>query len=286
MMLQRSWIKFYSPKRRCRLPDAREKLSKLMKREVSTNFPKLYSELAEWFHLLTAPEDYAEEAEFYRNAIFSACDGTPHSLLELGSGGGNNAFHLKAFFQLTLVDLSADMLRISKGLNPECEHIQGDMRQVRLNREFGAVFIHDAIMYMQNKTDLGKAIQTASIHCRPGGVVLLAPDYVLETFRPTTDHGGHDGEDRGIRYLDWTWDPDPHDSTYLSDMVYLIKDKDGNLQVEHDRHVLGIFSSQTWVELLTEAGLQAQVIPFEHSQIEPGTTVVFIGRKLSGRNSK
>jgi hypothetical protein len=29
------------------------------------SFPKLYSDFAQWFHLLTAPEDYAEEAEFF-----------------------------------------------------------------------------------------------------------------------------------------------------------------------------------------------------------------------------
>ena len=125
-----------------------------MNKKASPNTPRLYSELAPWYHLLTAPEDYAEEAEFYRNAIFSASDTSPETLLELGSGGGNNASHLKAHFQLTLVDLSPKMLKISQQLNPECEHIQGDMREIRLDRLFDAVFIHDAIMYMSSEADL------------------------------------------------------------------------------------------------------------------------------------
>lgn len=253
-----------------------------MNKKASPNTPRLYSELAPWYHLLTAPEDYAEEAEFYRNAIISASDTSPETLLELGSGGGNNASHLKAHFQLTLIDLSPQMLKISQQLNPECEHIQGDMREIRLDRLFDAVFIHDAIMYMSSEADLQRAIETAYWHCRPGGVVLLAPDQVQETFRPSTDHGGHDGQKGGIRYLDWTWDPDPEDSTCISDMVYLIKDKQGNLQIEHDRHLLGLFPRQIWLKLLTNAGFQPQVIPFEHSQIEPGTCDVFIGRKIPG----
>ena len=130
--------------------------------------PKLYHELASWFHLLTAPEDYAEEAEFYRKAIFTASDQTPVTLLELGSGGGNNASHLKAHFQLTLVDLSPEMLAISRQLNPEWEHLQGDMREVRLERQFDAVFIHDAVMYLTIEADLQRAIETAYIHSRPG----------------------------------------------------------------------------------------------------------------------
>jgi SAM-dependent methyltransferase len=250
-----------------------------MKRERSERNLKLYDELAPWFHLLTAPEDYFEEAEFYRNAIISASDTPPITLLELGSGGGNNASHLKAHFQLTLVDLSPDMLRISQELNPECEHIQGDMRDIHLGRLFDAVFIHDAIIYMLNESDLLKAIKTAYEHCRSGGVTLFAPDHVKETFRPSTDHGGHDGEKGGIRYLDWTWDPDPKDAIYFSEMVYLIKDNLGNVQIEHDRHELGIFPRQTWLQLLTDAGFQAQIIPFKHSQIESDASDVFIGRK-------
>ncbi len=253
-----------------------------MNKKASPNTPRLYSELAPWYHLLTAPEDYAEEAEFYRNAIISASDTSPERLLELGSGGGNNASHLKAHFQLTLIDLSPQMLKISQQLNPECEHILGDMREIRLDRLFDAVFIHDAIMYMSSEADLQRAIETAYLHCRPAGVVLLAPDHVQESFRPSTGHGGHDGQKGGIRYLDWTWDPDPEDSTCISDMVYLIKDKQGNLQIEHDRHLLGLFPRQIWLKLLTNAGFQPQVIPFEHSQIEPGTCDVFIGRKNPG----
>lgn len=245
---------------------------------------KLYHEIASWFHLLTAPEDYAEEADFYRRTIISTSDRTPVTMLELGSGGGNNASHLKAHFQLTLVDLSPAMLAISRQLNPECEHLQGDMRQVRLDRQFDVVFIHDAVMYLTSEEELRQAIETAHIHCRPGGVTLIAPDHVAENFRPSTEHGGHDSLDRGIRYLDWTWDPDPDDTSYISQMVYLLKDEQGNVQIEHDRHVMGLFPRQKWLTLMAQAGFESQSIPFDHSEIEPGTLEVFVGRKLPVKN--
>ncbi|MHC4615594.1 MAG: class I SAM-dependent methyltransferase, partial [Planctomycetota bacterium] len=57
-------------------------------------------------------------------------------VLELGSGGGNNASHLKKWFDMTLVDLSPHMLEVSRALNPECSHQQGDMRTVRLGTLF------------------------------------------------------------------------------------------------------------------------------------------------------
>ena len=70
------------------------------------DLPKLYGELAPWFHLLSSPPDYAEEAEFARGLIQEASATPPGNVLELGSGGGNNASHLKAYFKMTLVDLS------------------------------------------------------------------------------------------------------------------------------------------------------------------------------------
>jgi ubiquinone/menaquinone biosynthesis C-methylase UbiE len=246
---------------------------------MTSEMPKLYSGLANWFHLLTCPEDYAEEAEFYRKAIQSACAEPPHTLLELGSGGGNNASHLKAHFQLTLVELSPEMIALSRTINPECKHLQGDMRTVRLERQFDAVFIQDAISYMTSAADLKQAFETAYVHCRPGGAALFAPDFIRETFRPGTEHGGHDGEHRALRYLEWVWDPDPNDTTYLCDFAYLLRDETGRVWAEYDRHVNGFFPRAQWLELMEQAGFKASSMPFEHSEVEPGTTEVFIGKK-------
>jgi trans-aconitate methyltransferase len=242
------------------------------------NLPRLYTELSEWWPILSAPEDYAEEAEFYRSAINTASKSPIKSMLELGCGGGNNASHLKKHFDLTLVDLSHGMLQMSQKLNPECQHIQGDMREVRLKRQFDAVFIHDAIGYMITEDDLRRALETAYIHCRLGGVALFAPDFVKETFRGNSNKGGHDQGNIGMRYLDWMWDPNPDDTTYFADMVYLLRNSKGEINCVHDRHVLGLFGKDKWIDLITAVGFKAQAIPFVHSQVESETTFVFIGQ--------
>ena len=160
--------------------------------DMGPRLPRLYTDLAEWFHLLTPPQNYAGEAAFYRETMVRESRRTVRTVLELGSGGGNNASYLKHHFAMTLVDIAEPMLDISRRLNPECEHLPGDMRNVRLGRRFDAVFIHDAISYVTTETDLAAAIATAYVHCRPGGVALFAPDYTRETFTPATRHGGSD----------------------------------------------------------------------------------------------
>jgi hypothetical protein len=228
---------------------------------------------------MSAPEGYAEEAAFFERALLDACGGHCSTLLELGSGGGNNASYLKSRFSMVLVDQSPGMLVVSRALNPECEHVEGDMRTVRLGREFDAVFVHDAVCYMTTEADLTKAIATAYVHCRPGGAALFAPDHVRENFRTSTDHGGHDAGNTGLRYLEWTWDPDPADSSYAVDYAYLIHDSDGSVRVELDRHVEGLFARADWLRLLTGAGFEPAVVPFDHSELEPGEYEVFVCRK-------
>ncbi|MGH7924644.1 MAG: class I SAM-dependent methyltransferase [Candidatus Binatus sp.] len=222
---------------------------------------KLYEELADWWPLFSAPADYAEEAAFFVRVLTDECRSAPRTVLELGSGGGNNAFYLRSKFEMTLVDLSPQMLAVSRALNPECEHREGDMRSLNLGRTFDAVFVHDAIAYMTNAADLGAAIRTAYRHCCAGGVALFVPDCVRETFVAETRHGGHDGADgRSLRYLQWTFDPDPTDTTYRTDFAIMLRDGRGDTRVVYDSHIEGIFRRAEWMRLLRDAGFEPRTL--------------------------
>ncbi len=221
---------------------------------------RFYGDLASWWPLISAPEEYAEEAAFAASLLQQG-DPPTRTVLELGSGGGNNAFHLKARFTMTLVDLSDDMLAVSRSLNPDCEHRVGDMRTVRLGRQFDAVFVHDAIEYMTTEADLRQAIGTAYAHCRPGGVAVLVPDHIAENWEPSTDHGGQDSRDgRSVRYLSWDTDPDPSDTTTTTEYAFLLRAADGSVQVAHDSHELGLFPRDLWLRVLEETGFAARSV--------------------------
>jgi SAM-dependent methyltransferase len=239
--------------------------------------PRLYDDLAEWWPLISAPADYAEEADVYRKVLDRATVGALDGVLELGSGGGNNASHLKRHFAMTLVDLSPGMIEVSRDLNPDCEHVVGDMRTIRLNRQFDAVFVHDAIEYITARVDLESVVQTAYVHCRPGGAVLFVPDTLRDSFQPATSHGGHDGAGRAARYLEWVHDPDPDDTTYLADYVFVLRDADSIPVVVFDRHELGLFSEANWLDILGAAGFEAR---FDTAELSGGEVVqLFTGRR-------
>lgn len=112
-----------------------------------------------------------------------------------------------------------------------------------------------------------------------GGAALFAPDQVRENFRPSTSCGGHDGEGRGLRYLEWSWDPDPSDTTCVADYAYLPRESDGSVRVECERHVARLLPRADWLRLLSEVGFHPRVVPFEHSELEPGTYESFVGSR-------
>lgn len=123
---------------------------------------KMYAELASWWPLLSPPVHYVEEAADLLPTLMAAPDGSPRSLLELGCGGGSLASHLKAHLQLTLSDISPPMLAVSRQVNPECEHVLGDMRTLDLGRQFDLVFVHDAIMYATDEASVRATLAGAS----------------------------------------------------------------------------------------------------------------------------
>lgn len=225
--------------------------------------PRLYTELAPYWQLVSAPEDYANEAHFWRNALRKRLGPGRHEVLELGVGGGNNLSHLAGDFAFTAVDASPAMLAEARRLNPEVTFHVGDMRTVRLERTFDAVLIHDAISYMQTEQDLRATFATARAHLRPGGVLITAPDWIRETFRPPYA-SAHTKVFDGVEFssFDCTFDPDPQDTTYESLMWYVIRQPGEPPRIEHDHHRFGLFPLATWQALIGEAGFRFERDPY------------------------
>jgi SAM-dependent methyltransferase len=244
---------------------------------------RLYHDLAAWYWLLDPTEDHADEAAAYQAALEGALGPGQHTLLELGAGAGNNASFMKQRFRCTLTDLSAEMLDLSRQLNPDCEHIQGDMRTLRLGRVFDAVLIHDAIAYMTTEADLRAAAQTAFDHLRPGGAAVFAPDCTRETFCEHTelienDNGETGPEARALRLIEWSWDPDASDGTTRAEYAGLLRHGDEMILV-HDRHLEGLFSRATWMDVLKSVGFEVEVFERPIEGDGPYDNDVFLCRK-------
>ena len=209
--------------------------------------------------IISPPEEYGSEAAFFGDVIREELGPGRHKLLELGVGGGHNLSHLTDDFDCTAVDLSPAMLALSKGLNPGVEHHVGDMRNIRLERTFDTVLVHDSASYLLTEQDLTETFAPAAVHLRPGGVLMVAPDWFQETFPDGWVYNWDRQQgDIEVNIQEVMVDPDPSDTQVESTYTYTIK-KAGVTTVEVDTHITGLFSIQTWSDLMGQAGFRVEV---------------------------
>ena len=232
---------------------------------------RFYKDLSKYFPIITPPEDYIEEGEYVAQVIKHTSPIETKTLLDLGCGGGNDDFALKKHFKITGIDVSPQMLKIAKKLNPKVKYVKGDMRFVRLSKKFDAVTIFDAINYMTTKDDLAAAFATAYAHLKPGGVFITVVEETAEHFiQNKTKCMVQSQGNIEVSFIENYYDPDPADTNYEATFVFLIRDK-GKLKIETDKHTCGVFPLQIWLDLLEETGFRVSKLDFNVSDPEART---------------
>ncbi len=214
----------------------------------------LYTDLAWLWPMWGDAAEYADYCRHVTGLIRQHANRPVTTLLDIGCGGGKNILNLKREFTVTGLDLSPTMLAQATELNPECTFIQGDMRTFRLDQTFDAILMDDAISYMNCRKDFEAAFRTAYAHLNSGGVLVVTPDVTLETFqqnKTTATPSTREGLD--VVFVENIYDPDPADEQYETTILYLIRDR-GRLRIETDHWTLGIFSIDTWRNVLRETG--------------------------------
>jgi len=210
-----------------------------------------YSDLAWIEPILAPPDEYAEETALLVNAIKGHSASEVKTLLHLGCGAGIHDHSFKEHFTVTGVDISPNMLEIARNLNPEVVYHQGDMRTIELWECFDAVAIPDSIAYMTTEEDLQSAIMTAHKHLKPGGVLLIVTSITEHFSQNNFIYTGTRG-DIEITVFENNYVPRSAGATYEATLVYLIR-RQGKLEIYTDRHILGLFKLQTWLDLLKKA---------------------------------
>jgi SAM-dependent methyltransferase len=205
---------------------------------------KAYNELAWTEDWLADPAGCEEEAGKYVDLIRSNAATPPATMLHLGSGAGGMDRVFKRHVAVTGVDLSAGMLARARAAHPEIEYIEGDMRSLRLGRQFDIVAIPDAIDYMASLEDLDRAIGTAKRHVKPGGLLLVIGK-TAETFQDNNFAYVGERDDVHVTLLENNHVDRRRPNTYEATFVYLVR-QGGTLDVHIDRHVLGLFSQADW----------------------------------------
>ena len=220
---------------------------------------RLYNELSWIWELWGDPKtEYALFSSYLYKNLQAIARKKIESILVLGCGGGKNVFTLKTHAHTTGLDLSPDMLKLARKLNPGCDFVLADMRTFDLGKTYDAIVVDDAVSYMLSEDDLTALFASCYKHLEPNGVLSVGPDICKENFVQnrcdvfhSISHPDYPGTQ--IVYITNDYDPNPEDNTYETSFIYLIR-QNGKLTIETDLHTLGIFKTETWSRLLIKNG--------------------------------
>jgi SAM-dependent methyltransferase len=242
-----------------------------------------YNDLAWTEKLLVNPSDYEKEVSVYLDLIKHSAKKAANTLLHLGCGAGGHDAIFKRSFKVTGVDLSLGMLNIARETHPDIEYLEGDMRSLRLNRQFDVVVIPDSIDYMNSPDDLQRAIQTATLHLKADGKLLIVAK-TKETFQNNNfAYSGEKGDVHVTLFENNFVNPLKPD-TYEATLVYLIREK-GELSIHTEHQILGLFPLASWESLFKDSNLAMRKVnldgiyePFILGEGEYPMTI-FVGQK-------
>jgi SAM-dependent methyltransferase len=139
----------------------------------------VFGNYARYYDLLYKEKDYAGETSYIHD-LLQQFGKNPKSILELGCGTGKHAMLLaEKGYAVAGVDQSEEMLaqareRLKSLLNNKIELKLGDVRNVRLNKQFDAVIsLFHVMSYHITNADLCGAFETAKVHLKPGGIFIF-----------------------------------------------------------------------------------------------------------------
>jgi len=219
----------------------------------------VFEETARYYDRIYAFKDYAAEASKIRAIVEEELRTGGRRLLDVACGTGLHLEHLKAHFDAEGLDLSPELLEVSRERNPEVTHHLADMRTFELDARFDVVTcLFSSIGYMTTIDDLHRATERMASQLVPGGLLIVEPWLTPDAWRPNTVHGLFvDEPELKIARVNTSL---TEGRVSVFDLHHLIGTTEGTRHVvEH--HELGLYTIDEMTEAFAAAGLDVRYDP-------------------------
>ncbi|MGZ4359106.1 MAG: class I SAM-dependent methyltransferase [Gaiellaceae bacterium] len=218
----------------------------------------IFQRSAACYDALYAWKDYEAEAAAIERVIH---DRRPQAqtLLDVACGSGKHLEHLRAHYRVEGLDLSQELLAIARARLPGVTLHYGDMLDFELGRRFDVVTcLFSAIGYACTLEKLHGAVDRMAGHLGPGGLLIVEPWFGPDSFLPgRLDVTFVDEPERKIARMNVS---QVDGALSALDFHYLVGTSEG-VESFRERHELGLFTHEQYLEAFATAGLVAEHDP-------------------------
>ncbi len=210
----------------------------------SNGFEHIYDEMYKSFI------NYNDEFSFYSKILESY---NKKDLLEIGCGSGNLAkLFIKSAINYTGLDLSNDMIKLSKEKNPAGNFIQGDMSNFKLKNKVDSIIITArTTSYLLTNNAVSNALKAIRENLETGGI--LSFDFIdANRFFKEIKKGKKIKHEAKVHhqmyYRESFMKPNRALDNFMFhwDAVYFKKENENNIQLTEDKSIVRAFTKDEW----------------------------------------
>ncbi len=237
---------------------------------------RIYTDYARVYHeMYQSIFNYENEFQLYDKSLSKLkCK----KILEIGCGSGNLAkYFIKKGYDYTGLDVSKEMIELSKELVPEGKFIRADMRNLELNEKFDAVIVTGrTFTHLTTNHDVMFALRSIHKILRKDSWLLFDNFNAHEIFTNFKDHMTHKSKYSNRKYTrkSYTSFDFEHGWTWKWKAIYEIKEE-GEKRSFEDEIILRAFTED-------ELKLFLHISGFEVSKMQKESNAIFtIAQKKS-----
>lgn len=225
-----------------------------MKNQQEESKPS-YERQAAYYDAIYAAQgkDYQREAQQIHETIARYKKSPGSNLLDVGSGTGAHFPFLSQWYTVEGLDLDGEMLKVARKRFPGGTFHQGDMVDFQLPARFDAITcLFSAIGYTKSLENMKAAVRSMSRHLVEGGVLLIEPWFAPDEWREGTPHATYvDQPDLKIARVNIS---EREGDVSVVNFHFLVA-TGGKVDYFTERHELGLFSEQAYLDAFEDAGL-------------------------------
>jgi SAM-dependent methyltransferase len=216
---------------------------------------RLYNERAWIYEALPSQVDYRALADTLDCRVARWKQSAGRRLLDVGCGVAAHHPYLGDRYDISGIDANAGVLDRARTTCAAADYRLGDMRDFEVDAPFDIVTCLDSLCYCWEPAAFRRAAACLARALAPGGILIAAIDDLADNFqqnRTFTLQGRWQGS--RVLLIENAFDPDPSD-TWFDHSFTLVIDTGADVQVDVERHRLGLFSAAAVVEFFGQAGL-------------------------------